>query len=1039
MRALACFCVILLLFAFQDPQPIRADQSIPSIHHTLALSFDLDQGTATGTSRIRIPAHMPLHLDCGSLLVTGTVLEPDGRAPLTIRPDTDNAIRLAPAPYGQTLFLSWRLETKPDNSDGNRISRDGIVLTGFWHPLTDRDLRFSLEARLPRGWTGVTEGDQLLVRATKSASLLRSSPTQPLRSLHLAAGRYRVRSKTVEGVTLLTYFFPEDAALAPGYIEDAAAYIRRYQQLLGPFPYQRYAIVENRLPTGYGMPGFTLLGQAVVRLPFIRKTSLAHEILHSWFGNSVGVADHSGNWCEGLTTYLADQWLAEEKGQGAAYRKNQILRYLAYAHGEGVPTLNDFRGAGDTTPLAGLNRAVGYDKGSLFFHMLREEVGDETFLAGLRDLIRDKRHARASWQDIREIFNRRSGRDLAPFFEQWLQRTDIPRLLVEDLDVTQENGQSRIRFSLIQDNPRPFRLKVKIRLETLSGVTEQIVSSTEKEQTFSLTTNTVPTGLVLDPDADILRQLTPREIPPSLVRFLGAAQQFVVLPADDSAQRYRPLAEMLQRRGATILRADEVKNSRLSQGSWLLAGDSALRRSLLAGREIEEPGFHLQVVNNPLAGSQVMVLVDADSLEETRAVLPRLLHYGKYARLDFRQGRIQHREIAPSEQGMRLSLLEAPQGIPVKEVRDFSAIMDAIASSRVVYVGETHTRYGDHLLQLQVVQALVDRLDEGEELALGMEMFPRSSQPVLDAYSRGEIEEEKTFVKKSGYFSSWGFDYRLYRGLLGFAARHHLPIIGLNLDKKIVSQVFRSGSLDDLTPEQLRTMALDRDLAAPGYRQRLRRIFGQHDSSPHGPGFGGFLQAQAIWDETMAETIVRYLRDHPESRMVIIAGTGHVYKDSAIPLRVARRLPGISQSVLVSVNGRDTGNEIGRRVDYLLFAPDVELPPAARIGVSLKEEDRGDGKEKQVRIVAISPHGHGREDGLEKDDIILAIDGEPVRSVADLKIGLLDRRAGDTVTLTVLREHTLLADETLDIPVRLSALPAGGIPLPPGHPKRKGP
>ena len=128
-------------------------------------------------------------------------------------------------------------------------------------------------------------------------------------------------------------------------------YVQRYEALIGPFPYKRYSIVENRLPTGYGMPSFTLLGQAVVRLPFIKDISLGHEVLHSWFGNAID-NDAGGNRCEGLTTLLADQTYAEEKGNGAASRKNQLLRYQAYVGQNNEVAVLDFQHGGDSQPMA---------------------------------------------------------------------------------------------------------------------------------------------------------------------------------------------------------------------------------------------------------------------------------------------------------------------------------------------------------------------------------------------------------------------------------------------------------------------------------------------------------------------------------------------------------------------------------------------------------------------------------------------------------------------------------------------------------------
>jgi hypothetical protein len=106
-----------------------------------------------------------------------------------------------------------------------------------------------------------------------------------------------------------------------------------YEDMLGPYPFRRFAVVENILPTGYGMPTFTLLGRQVLKLPFIPETSLGHEILHSWFGNSVYVDYAKGNWSEGLTSYLADHYYDALKEKGWQYRKKIIENYESYVRG----------------------------------------------------------------------------------------------------------------------------------------------------------------------------------------------------------------------------------------------------------------------------------------------------------------------------------------------------------------------------------------------------------------------------------------------------------------------------------------------------------------------------------------------------------------------------------------------------------------------------------------------------------------------------------------------------------------------------------
>ncbi len=106
----------------------------------------------------------------------------------------------------------------------------------------------------------------------------------------------------------------------------------------------------------------------------------------------------------------------------------------------------------------------------------------------------------------------------------------------------------------------------------------------------------------------------------------------------------------------------------------------------------------------------------------------------------------------------------------------------------------------------------------------------------------------------------------------------------------MVSSVFKSNGLGGLTAEQRNGLPPDRVLDMDGYAERLGETFSFHGSMEKDSGsFNGFIQAQAIWDETMAESIHDYLLEHPTAEMVVLAGSQHTRKDSGIPPRVARR------------------------------------------------------------------------------------------------------------------------------------------------------
>jgi hypothetical protein len=250
----------------------------------------------------------------------------------------------------------------------------------------------------------------------------------------------------------------------------------------------------------------------------------------------------------------------------------------------------------------------------------------------------------------------------------------------------------------------------------------------------------------------------------------------------------------------------------------------------------------------------------------------------------------------------------------------------------------------------------------------------------------------------------------LYQDILNFARHNHIPVIALNLDKAIVSKVYKEGGVSNLTDKEKQAIPADRDLDAPGYRDRLINYFSLHDNSgANGYRFKDFLQSQALWDETMAETITDYLQVHPDEKMIVIAGQGHVVKRNAIPPRVYRRMP-VEQAVLINAADKTIEEE---KADYIIFMPPAKLPKAAILGVMIEDSDEG------IVVKKLSPHGGAQKAGIEENDIILAIDSVALPDVAALKIEMLYKKTGDTVKVRIKRKNTLFLDYEKEVEVNL--------------------
>src|SRR3972149_1715028 len=329
---------------------------------------------------------------------------------------------------GDIKFSREFLSEKPVAYAGEEI----ILLDGSacWYPCVDRFSTFNVTTVTPTGYEVVMEGTRVS-RVEKDGVMLTSWDfPHPVGDIYLVGGKYVINEDTYNNIAIYTYFFPEDTGLSQSYIDYSKKYLELYEKLFGKYPFRKFAVVENILPTGFGMPSYTLLGQTVLRLPFMVKTSLGHEIAHNWWGNYVYPDYKTGNWSEGLTTYVADHLYDEMEGKGALYR-NQLLRdYTNHTdHTNEYPLTRFVRRENPA------DRAIGYGKGAYVFHMLRVMLGDEVFYKGLRCVIAAKGFKVANWNNFRDSFEKVSGKDLRWFFRQWVEGAGAPQLTLGDVKV----------------------------------------------------------------------------------------------------------------------------------------------------------------------------------------------------------------------------------------------------------------------------------------------------------------------------------------------------------------------------------------------------------------------------------------------------------------------------------------------------------------------------------------------------------------------------------------------------------------------------
>jgi aminopeptidase N len=535
--------------------------------------------------------------------------------------------------------------------------RGSFLLSGAgWYPdLMNAQAVYRLRVTAPAGLVAVTAG-RSTERTTENGKTVSGWQVDyPIQGLSITVARYHVREKIAGPVTVATYFLEPNPELSDAYLEASANYLDFYAERFGPYPFRKFAVVENFFPTGYGFPSYTLLGSRVLRLPFIIYTSLGHEIAHCWWGNGVLVDYNKGNWGEALTTYVSDYLYKEEKSESAArvYRR-QILRNYSTL----VETQSDFALSGFIRRSDPVTKAIGYDKGAMVFHMLRKSMGEAAFWGTLRDLFRERLFQPTSWTDLQRAFEKRAKASLRDFFDQWVYRKGAAQFRLEEVQSRKENGQWLITGRIVQDKPY-YGFSARLALDSSSAKRfKPVAVLAQKETDFEWSSDTEPVRLTLDPDYDIMRRLYDEEIPPSINSLKSSAAVLFVFTDKDSPQKKgvaRLLALSLGLKQIEFASINAVSHKQLREKDLVIIGhpqEKSLLRRLPHQAETNPSSFTLNekvydqksdvffgVFAHPFADNRVAALFRPLSDEHAETAARKITHYGKYSYLVFQNGK----------------------------------------------------------------------------------------------------------------------------------------------------------------------------------------------------------------------------------------------------------------------------------------------------------------------------------------------------------------------------------------------------------------
>jgi len=538
------------------------------------------------------------------------------------------------------------------------ITREGTFLSGGsgWYPDPRQGpATWDLRVQAPAGYLAVTAGRLKEHTTGEDYSLSKWQVDVPLPSLTVSAGPYEVKTDDSGDVPVSTYFYPESQDLASDYLQAARSHLNFFQAILGPYPFEKFAVVENFFPTGYGFPSWTLLGSRVIRLPFILDTSLPHEIAHSWWGNGIRVDYSQGNWSEAVTTYVADYLLLERESEQEAqeYRERLVRGFSSL-----ISEDNDFPLERFMRRDSRESQAIGYGKGAMVFHMLRSEVGEQEFWEGLRCMVREYMFESAGWSDFERVFSEVADKDLKPFFEQWVQRPGAPFISLEEVHVSGMPGRWTISGTIRQEDP-VFDLRLPVHIETPARRLVHELHLDGREATFEFQARSRPSKFMVDPYSDVFRRLHPEEMPATVERVRGSSDLKAVAAQGLSKQELeaaRMLLQTLNRQDVSVIKEDEAADKDLLGRDVLFLGmpekDPAREVFEQAGKasmQKDRPFFEQESLDDPENALFTVVNPEGDpetvwaylifgSEEAARDAVRRIAHYGSDSYLFFRDG-----------------------------------------------------------------------------------------------------------------------------------------------------------------------------------------------------------------------------------------------------------------------------------------------------------------------------------------------------------------------------------------------------------------
>jgi aminopeptidase N len=518
-------------------EPYARSRDYDLEHSRIALRFDLEQkkviGDVTHTLTIlRDTDHITF--DSASLQIHSVTLNKSAATFET----TEDKLRIAfpkPAKPGEKVTVEIKYEAKPNKGlyfilpDKDYPNRP----TQIWTQGESEDTRYYLPTydypndrlttetilTVPADWLTVSNGK--LISVSDAGQDLKSwtwRESQPSSSylFSVVAGELAEVKDSWRNIPV-TYYAPKDRGdrLTVNYSRTPAM-IELFSKKLGvDFSWEKYAqaMVDDFVAGGMENSSATTNASGSLRHPALvpefledEDPLISHELAHQWFGDLVTCKDWGHIWLnEGFATFMESVWTEAHFGKDTA----DDARWEASRHWFAMQGLfakpivrHDFD---DSSEFDG----NAYIKGAWVLYMLRHQIGEDAFYAGLKHYLEANRGKNVVTADLTKAIEEATHTNVDQFFDQWVYGAGAPKLAVS---YSYDETKKQVLLTVKQTQKREgrvdlFRFPVELELTTAAGPKLFNILVSKESESFSLPSETAPHMLLFDKGTQILKSL----------------------------------------------------------------------------------------------------------------------------------------------------------------------------------------------------------------------------------------------------------------------------------------------------------------------------------------------------------------------------------------------------------------------------------------------------------------------------------------------------------------------------------------------------